>query len=389
MPPDFWYQPSVVRHLGCLDLPAVLRKVAAVPGWSQDDLARLLAYSRPTLNKIINGVRPLRVDELSSIVHALKIPAHLLGFADVGAVSQTIEARQSYFVVRQTTVKCAAIEREYGGNAVASYLVREVDKWAPVVRDSTSRPLIASFGELCALTGYAHYDAQCHGKAGYYYDVGLQAAHESGDRNLASQVRALMSMKATWLYRPGEGAAHCLAALEAARARRDMVTSMLLGRQARSESPCGDRRTVHRLLAECKEIAAASAPLDTPVAYWTSLEVFGNAGIAYKDIGEFALAEENLARAISLAGKSNSRDITLYLGMMSRLLLKQDRIEEAIEVVDRILASRVLSGRATKQLALFVAKTEHLYGSRLREVRARIRQVLAMSRTAENHASSQ
>ncbi|WP_018681904.1 tetratricopeptide repeat protein [Actinokineospora enzanensis] len=102
----------------------------------------------------------------------------------------------------------------------------------------------------------------------------------------------------------------------------------------------------------------------------------GNAGISYKDVGDFELAEKYLSAAVSIARLEDSRDLVLYLGMLSRLYIKQDRLEEASVVARRILHTRVMSSRVNTQLTLFLTKTNRLNSSIIRELRPQIRAAL-------------
>ncbi|MBO0610880.1 hypothetical protein [Myceligenerans salitolerans] len=400
VPHDFWFRPDVGQDLQRFDLRSVLAKIGVLPGWNQADVAHVLDYSRPTMNKIVNGARPLHLDEAIRIVHVLGIPSFLVGLGEnlePGNAERSASTRQPAAVhvkgkhtslwgrIHRTTEKFAALERERGGNSLANALAREVSLTSPLVREEGVPRTIAAFAELSALAGYAYYDLQRHRLAAHYYDVALQAAHESGDVRLVGQFRALMSMKATWLDQPNEGAAHAVAALQLHPRMPDILKSMLLSRQARAEALRGDRTRVHRLLEASSGIGADAPALRTPTAYWSRVEMFGNAGIAYKDVREFSLAEQNLRQAISLTTASDTCDAALYLGMLSRLYIKLNRLEEAADAASRILASPVSSNRTTRQLALFLAKTNHLDAAAMRNIRPKIRTALDATSKQRGH----
>lgn len=413
VPHDFWYRPDVAGHLSRFDLPAVLEAVAGLPGWTQSQLASTLGYGQSALSKIINRSNALRLDTALRIVRELGIPPHLVGVGgdqeevdpvdrrDFGRVAVTVLAtaaveglsggRSSAALaaegadaktaasIRELTERFAALERERGGNTIRQQLVREVSLLEPQVRELGRPAAVAAFGELCGLTGYAHYDAQEHDRASHYYSLALQAAHESKAYALAGQVRALMSMRATWEDRGNEGASHCVAALETLPKLPHVERAMLMGRQARAEALKGDKQQVYRLIGNSRELMASAGPRRPLIAYWSDTEIYGNAGIAFKKVEDYPRAEVELRRAIEAAGEEDSRDRTLYLGMFSRMMIKLQRYEEAADSVDEILKTPVLSSRTTHQLHLFIDRAKDVHARPVEEVRYRIRERLRPS----------
>lgn len=407
MPHDFWYRPDVAGHLSRFDLPAVLEVVVGLPGWNQSQLASALGYGQPALSKIISRSTALRLDTALRIVRELGIPPHLVGVGGEDEEAEPVDRRnfgrvavttlataavgglsnakanaeqipdtpedKAFAYIRGLTQNYAALERERGGNTIRQQLVREVSLLGPRVRDIRNAKVTAAYGELCGLTGYAHYDAQEQELAAHYYSLGLQAAHESKANALAGQVRALMSMSATWQDNGNEGASHCVAALETLANLPDVERAMLMGRQARAEALKGDRQQVYRLIGNSRELMASAGPRRPLIAYWSDTEIHGNAGIAFKKVEDYPRAELELRAAIAAAGASDSRDKTLYLGMLSRLMVKLKRYEEAADAVDDILETAVLSSRTTHQLRLFMSRTADIRVRPVEDVRYRIR----------------
>lgn len=384
VPHDFWFRADVCGDLGRFDLRAALSKITVLPGWTQDDLAQLLGYSRPTLNKIVNGGRPLRLDEALAIIRTLDIPSFLVGVSDNRALTAGIsrshpDIQRIAAQVRADTAEHAALEREHGGNSLAPVLARRLSVVLPTARNIGAPPVTAAAAELSALAGYAYYDAQDYRLSSHYYDVALQAAHESGVQVMVPQIRALMSMRATWLERSNEAVAHCAIALDYP-GIGDSTRSMLLVRRARAEALQGNGNRVRRLLDASRGLQGTSTALSAPIAYWSDMQMHGNIGIAYKDIREFDLAEQNLRDAVALGDRANSRDTVLYLGMLSRLYVKTNRLDEAARTAMRILDSHVVSNRARTQLSLFMTKTNHLDGLALRGARSMIREFMKTQR---------
>ncbi|WP_410591128.1 helix-turn-helix domain-containing protein [Amycolatopsis sp. lyj-23] len=411
VPHDFWYRPDVAGHLSRFDLPAVLQAVTELPGWNQSQLASTLGYGQSGLGKIIRRDNALRLDTALQIVHELGIPPHLVGVGgeqeevdpvdrrDFGRLAAATlasaaiggptsvqanttpipgtHAAETAAKIRALTEKYAALERKRGGNSIRQQLVREVSVLEPQVRAVGYPAAVAAFGELCGLTGYAHYDAQEHTLASHYYSLALQAAHQSEAHPLAGQVRALMSMRATWKDEGDEGASHCVTALETLPNLPAVERAMLMGRQARAEALKGAKQEVYRLIGTSRELMADAGPRRPLIAYWSDTEIYGNAGIAYKKVEDYPKAEIELRRAIEAAGVEDSRDRTLYLGMFSRMMVTLRRYEEAAASIDEILKSSVLSSRTTHQLHLFIKRAKDVHARPVDEVRYRIRERLS------------
>ncbi|GAB3159551.1 hypothetical protein GCM10027059_05990 [Myceligenerans halotolerans] len=97
------------------------------------------------------------------------------------------------------------------------------------------------------------------------------------------------------------------------------------------------------------------------------------------------LAEHNLLEAIALTTESDARDAALYLGMLSRLYIKLNRLEEAAAAASQIATSRIASNRAKKQLTLFLSKTDHLNAAAIRDIRPKIQAAISDNPNRHSH----
>jgi transcriptional regulator with XRE-family HTH domain len=298
VPHDFWYRPDVAAYLADFDLPAVLAKISVEPGWSQEELARILNYSRPTLNKIVNGVRPLRVDEAKLIVRSLAIPPRLIGFGGGENEVDATDRRQFLKVTtlgatlteapRQPPISRAAgatdvarmrewidtfrrMDNRWGGghglNQAVQYLKIEV---LPTLSDArmsneVRKELYSSSAQLFQLVGWMHYDINNEDAGQKALHNAFHLADQARDYALAAEVEAALSHQSAFFRKPDIAEDYATSAVRRARQSGLVsVQSEVAAMEAHAYALQGDARRTIRALQQAEDLFCQMRPTEVP-----------------------------------------------------------------------------------------------------------------------------
>jgi len=365
VPHDFWYRPDVAACLADFDLPAVLAKISASPGWNQDELARILNYSRPTLNKIVNGVRPLRVDEAKLIVRSLAIPLRLLGF---GGGENEVDATDRRQFLKATAIGATLTDtpdsstmsssvgptdvarmREWidtfrrmdnrwgGGHGLSQavqYLKVEV---LPVLNDAqmsndVRMDMHSSSAQLFQLVGWMHYDTNNQEAGRKALHNAFRLADQVRDHALAAEIEAGLSHQSSFLRMSDFAEDYAASAVRRARLSGLVsIQSEVAAMEAHAYALQGDARRTVRALKQAEDLYSQIRPTEVPEwqQYYGQAYLNAKFGHVLRDLGRPNDAEQYARNSLNMSdGYERGRVFNLCL--LASILVDCNKLDEAI-----------------------------------------------------------
>ncbi|GAA2473768.1 hypothetical protein GCM10010406_07130 [Streptomyces thermolineatus] len=214
------------------------------------------------------------------------------------------------------------LEDRLGSGAVRHRVEADLGLVRELLHRGTREPrlrteLFRTAADLAHLGGWVCTDTARHGPAQRFFLTGLRLAHTAGDRPLAANLLAGLSLQAVLAGRPSDALAAADAAREAASGRTcARVRSMVATRRARSHALLGDERACRRALEEARRLlerAGARGGNDPAwIYYFDESELAGQAGSALLDLGLPAEAATLLEGARAVRAAEFPRDRAVY-----------------------------------------------------------------------------
>jgi tetratricopeptide (TPR) repeat protein len=218
-------------------------------------------------------------------------------------------------------------------------LVDERNYNAPV-----GRRLFAVTADASTLAGWFAFDAGHYTSADRYLGAAVQAAHAAEDPELAAYAMSFMAIRSYATKHGRDG----VTLMEAARAgiRSSAVphlTAMLHLTEARSHAVAGNESAAYRSIERAQEeFERGPSDQEPHWLYWISPgEMFGQAGSAALDLGDYTRADRSFAEAADQYGDHANRSKTLHLVRRSIALAKAGESDEAATLTTETLSTAV------------------------------------------------
>lgn len=212
--------------------------------------------------------------------------------------------------------------------------------------DTVGRRLWASAGELNRLAGWLCFDSGDHGRAQWYWNTGLYAAHGAGDRALGANIVGFLSCQAKDLRRGGQLAVTLAQTAQAGYSGASpRVSAILALRAAEALSGTGastDCRRMVDVAFDALTNATPDATGDPAWSYWMGEpQAHAQAGYCYLRLNDWTRARGHLQTALRMQGEDYSREGALRRILLARTYLRQRSpdCDRAVTVADRAVSS--------------------------------------------------
>jgi hypothetical protein len=193
--------------------------------------------------------------------------------------------------------------------------------------------LYAAAADLGQLAGWVSFDAGLHSAAQRYYVAALHAAQAAGDPVLGANILAGMSYQATTAGDASDAIALSERASQGAtRWASPRVVALLEARQARAYAMAGEKRACSAALGRAEEaISRCSVEITEPgwIYYFDEAELAAQAGACRLVLGQYEIANDQLAHALKLQDPAFARDRTIYYLRLASTQLKLGDLEHA------------------------------------------------------------
>lgn len=208
--------------------------------------------------------------------------------------------------IRDFTATLMDLDFRYGGGATRRSLLHYFqDEVVPLLHakhpDALRRDVFGAAAEVAQLLGWTAYDAGRHNAATRYFVQGLRLAHEANDRALGGRLLSNLSHQANFLGKADDAIRFARAAQQAAGSQTSKtVQAMLLTMEARGLASRGDTAACARVLHQAETLFDQCDKADNPqwIGYFNEEELAGEAAHCFRDLGQFARAQEFAQRAM-------------------------------------------------------------------------------------------
>jgi transcriptional regulator with XRE-family HTH domain len=400
LPLEFWFQPEVRTALAGWRWDVVLQAIYRETGAAQAQLAYTAGVSQAQISRLIHAKsRTPTIQTVLGIVDGFGVPRLLAGLAPHGLdnlverKSAVVDGRLAGGDVRRREFGKAvvvslipgiagavhsepvnvvrlepedvvadlyALGDQYGGGAVADLAERRLRSIVGQIQDvslsaSAEAQVQRVMGYLSVSAGWFASDAGREDRTGRLYKDALYLAHLANDKALRLLVLGTMSMQATRLDRPVEGAHLAQAALSDARGTDPRLAALLTMRLARAASQLRD----HRVLRESRhkawrllERAKTNRELPSWFRFFDAVEVTGLEGICAAHVGQHQEAAAAFRQVVHHQ-ETYSRNKAVYSARLAEALARSGQVEESVAVLHRALPllTQVTSSRVLERLA--------------------------------------
>lgn len=229
--------------------------------------------------------------------------------------------------------------------------------------DDVGRALLRCVGELGQITGWILSDAGRHVQADHVYRLGLSAAREAGQSELAGNLAGSLAYQQSNTGQQHAGLELARAALdEAGTGAHPQVRALFYDRIAWAHAHVGDAQAAMRALGHAHECLTIQASEDGPTwAYWVSreeLEVMD--ARVYTELHRPLRAVPLLSSVLDRYDTTHTREYTLYMSWLAVALMDANEPEQAAHTAGRMLemSTEVASDRTTQRSAVVLQKLE-------------------------------
>jgi tetratricopeptide (TPR) repeat protein len=240
-------------------------------------------------------------------------------------------------IERLTSVR-RHMDDEHGGGALLDMLHSDIRFVTDMLkhgryREQVGQRLYAAAAELCRLAGWAAFDSGRHAAAQQYYFAGMRAASAIGDHALAVNIVGFLGIQAYSTGHLADSIQLMDAATAESRKTPAIVQAMTWARAGRAYAKTGDKTTARAALDASSKFLGKAVNGDTPAwAYWVDeTRLMAQIGRALFDLGDYGVAERDLASAVAACGDSYPRDRATWQGRIAIAQIRTGKLEEACE----------------------------------------------------------
>ncbi len=371
VPAEFWKHADVRAAVARGDVARVVRLLRRRTDLTQEAIATLTGLSQGMVSQMESGKRSLRnAAKRHRALEGLGVPHLVSQQRPSGGLESTAapkpltdlclpgEERWASLPARGRRVGHSEAEtltaRAHALRLADDHLAgkdlivparRELDTAIALHRDSVhsaavGRALLVGIGELAQIVGWILSDAGQHAEAEQVYRLGLSAARQAQDSNLAGNLAGSLAYQWSNTGRERESRDLAVAALEEAGpdahpAARALSWDRVAWTQARS----GDVQAAIRSLGKAHEALAAPSSQEAPGwAYWVSeeeLEVMD--ARVYTELRRPLRAVPVLSAVLDRYDATHTRELALYLSWLAIALIDANEPEHAAQVTARML----------------------------------------------------
>lgn len=239
--------------------------------------------------------------------------------------------------IRDFTATLMELDFRYGGGATRRSLLHYFqDEVVPLLHakhpETLRRDVFGAAAEVAQLLGWTAYDAGRHGAATRYFVQGLRLAHEANDRALGGRLLSNLSHQANFLRKPDDAIRFARAAQQAAGGHASKtLQAMLLTMEARGLASRGDTAACARVLHQAEKLFDQCDQADNPhwISYFNEEELAGEAAHCFRDLGQFARAQEFAQRAMH-PSRTPPRTKAFIEMILASAALNAGHLDEAI-----------------------------------------------------------
>jgi hypothetical protein len=209
--------------------------------------------------------------------------------------------------------------------------------------------MVNLLAQLAQIAGWMAFDAERHGLAQRYFRLGLQAAHNVGDRALGTHILACMAYQAAHKNQLREAAELAMTATRAAQSTHPLVRTIAAVRVAHMHAVAGDLYGFRSATAEAADLfgQAKSDGGGPDYLYWfdsTMAQTVEGQGILLLTIKTSHDAERQLDEAERLLTSETSsdsdlrpRDASFHGAWLARAHVKQGDLHRGLNVAKTAL----------------------------------------------------
>ncbi|GAA1004158.1 hypothetical protein [Streptomyces thermogriseus] len=267
-------------------------------------------------------------------------------------------------LLREAADDMDAIDQQFGGNRLWRptrahlYWVHHMIDHG-IYDDALGKQLHAVAGKFTTSLGWFCYDAGLQAQARQYFAEALNAAHFTGDDELASRTLSNMARQAVDLNKGREAVRFARLAqthAELWQAPR-RVTALLAIREAQGHARVGDAFTCEAAIKRAwREWERGDDERDPDWTTFLNLaELTCLEGMCRLDLGQTARAQKLLAASEALQDVAHSRNRGMCLGRLSIAALQNGDIDHSVAATKealRLIQGGMSSTRAAQQLKI-------------------------------------
>ncbi|MFH8595379.1 hypothetical protein, partial [Streptomyces rimosus] len=397
-------------HLATHDFGTVFQLARDAVGISYSRIAAACDIKPERVGTLARGVgRIASFDKISSITDALRIPGHMVGLlprswelplheknaAPVRRIATTGHGddavrRRNFFrlgagaglavslpdpvrtaplgrlgsdypeYLRRRTARLRRMDEILGGGDTYRVYLGEYQETKRLLRDASytdaiGKELLSVLAEQAQQAGWAAFDHGKHVDASSLYRESYRAATEAGDASLTGNALAFLGYQKS-AGTPKDGVEDAVAACRvAAASAQPSVQALLHERLAWAYAVAGNATEMQRALIAAETALAAAT--DRPEPDWAAWvdhnELSIMTGRCWAVLRRPMRAIPILEQALGSFDDAHARDKSLYLTWLADSYLAAGEVEEAAEIVSRVLdlSAGVASVRPRQRIA--------------------------------------
>jgi hypothetical protein len=287
-----------------------------------------------------------------------------LPFLSLLQTATTHVALEDAIAVRQLVPQLYTLDDQAGGDVVTDIAMQCLNRVDHLLHNASypedaGQELMAAYGELAEMTGWAHFDNGQYELARFYLGEALRTAQIAGDLNLEVLVLASMNVLARYQGRPREA----LQVIQLAQRRAvgwapPRLTALLAAREAVCKAQLGDasgsRAAMHRAFHAFHPDVGPDDP--SWITFFNTSELTALRASASGYLGDMEQAAQHMRSAVDGLGPKFARNRAYYSVRMGLFAANHGDINGGIAFVTTTLPlfQEVKSRRAHIHLHKFV-----------------------------------